>query len=1092
MQKQINEFLKQNSEAYKKLLIGGKYDVKGAQMGERIFFASNVDKPLLYIVSSAKQAQEVKRHFVSLGKTVQVLTSFLDSLAFQMAKPYGYDEILNALQLLTLKKIDVIVACVQVLLQRVPNKKDFIKNAMNLKIGNEIDFKLLFSNLTKLGYTKVDEITDLGEYRLRGDTLEIYLLNYDDIIRIEFFDNEIENIFSIEKEDYKTKEKLDSIDILPYSFVLDDFQKEDDKDILYYLPKSEHAVSNIASWFEEDYIIIDEPSRCYSVLKKAYEDVQTDIIRRIGEKILDKFYTNLYISVDNCKFNVCKNVIAFESLDIGNAFFFSRAKLYFSCPTHLKYGNDTTQMYKDIQYYDRQNFTIVICVSSKQAEDIVAHRLKDLHLSYKITDILQKNQINIMRSNVESSFGFLDQKLIVLSTQSFDGYRLKKVDNVDKARVFYLPKVGDYVVHENYGVAKCVQISRLNFGISEKDYFVLEYANGGVLYVPTEHVDQLSSYIGEKEPKLDTLGSDSFKKAKAKAKDSVKKLAYDLKKLYAIRESKQGFKYEINQSLLQEFEDSFGFELTTDQKQAVEEVIKDMSSGKIMDRLVCGDVGFGKTEVAMIATFLTVLNAKQVAILVPTSILCHQHYISFKKRLLSFGIKVEQLSKLQSSSKNKEVIEGLKSGDVNVVCGTKRMLSKDVSFSDLGLLILDEEQRFGVNDKEKIKEIKKDVNVLTLSATPIPRTLNMSLIGVRDISLITTPPKNRQAVQTIVCEEQKSFILEACKREMQRGGQVLIVYNRVVDINVVASEIKRLLPEASIGIAHGQMRSNELEQAVLDLYENKTQIMVATSLIENGIDLPMANTLIVLNAGNFGLSQLYQLKGRVGRGNRLAYAYFMYKKEQNLTQNAYERLKAIKEFTSLGSGFKLAMRDLELRGAGDILGANQHGHIAKLGYDMYCKLLEEALNEIDGEKVQDKKEVKIDVTLPAFIPHTYIEQEDERIKIYNQISRLQNKEEQISLINHLQDIYGSIPNEVYALAEIGLLKNIAQNYNIKRIILKNSYASIEFYELDGNILNELVKIGFKKDVTISNKYELKTNIQSKQILHDLLLQFLTF
>ncbi len=1079
----IFSFIKKQNPNFCALGVGAPTEIKGAYMGERSFFISNLKGQTLVVSPSLSLCQEYKRNLVKMGKRVLVLTDVIDSLAHQISEPVGERELFDVLSNLCNKSVDVVVMYSPLAMQRVPSKKDYANSILNLSVNANYNLQELVRKLVLLGYEQNPDLDCACSFRLKGDTLDIYLNNDENITRLEFFDDTLEDIRSIDVATFSTVQKLQSVQIEPLNFCA--FNGSEERGYAN-ICSSAKCDQNIFSWFDKDNVVFDEPARCFAVLEKTYLDQQKIIESRINEGLLDGKYKQFYLNEKNWRnFNKAKT-ISFSSLDVANPFVFGAKDIYFSCPSSMKYGNDVTQFYKDVVRFDRLNYTIIICYQNLQAKNILVTRLKALNLKFNDSkeDGIVKAQINIIKAELEVGFGFLDEKTVVFTTQSFQGYndqQEKVVSKKDKNRVFYLPKVGEYVVHEKYGIAKCEAIQKLNFGVNEKDYFVLTFASNGKLYLPSEHLNELSSYVGEENPKLDTLGSESFKKAKEKARASIKKLAYDLRSLYALRASKKGDKYDINEELINELIDSFGFELTDDQKQAVNDVKQDLSQGKIMDRLVCGDVGFGKTEVAIVASFIAVLNHKQVAILVPTSVLCQQHFTNFTHRLKDFGINVGMLSRFQTNAQNKQTIEGLKNGSINIVCGTKRMLSADVEFGDLGLLVLDEEQRFGVNDKEKIKNLKQDVNVLTLSATPIPRTLNMSLIGVRDISLIATPPKNRQSVQTIVCVQNNEQVARACRQEMDRGGQVLVIYNRVEDIFYVANKLSKLLPDAVVGVAHGQMSRAELESAIKNLYDQKTQILVATTLIENGVDLPLANTLIVLNAGNFGLSQLYQLRGRVGRSNRRAYAYFMYKDEHTLTTGGYERLKALKSFTSLGSGFKIAMRDLELRGAGDILGANQSGHIAKIGYDLYCKLIQEALDE-NAEQTTERQDVYIETVLPAFIAHTYIEDEEERIGVYNSISILKEEEQVLELLANLKKTYGEVPKEVANLCQVGLIKNIAQQINVKKIQIKGNFGIVEFYSKPQDwVYNILQDKEFVLSSNSSTKFEYRKNYGAEQV-----------
>ena len=568
-------------------------------------------------------------------------------------------------------------------------------------------------------------------------------------------------------------------------------------------------------------------------------------------------------------------------------------------------------------------------------------------------------------------------------------------------------------------------------------------------------------------PKLNKLGGAEFERIKEKVYKNVKELAINLLELYSEREKQKGYKYTEGGYLYEMFEQAFEFEETEDQLSAISDVILDMEKGKIMDRLVCGDVGYGKTEVALRAIYKAILNGKQVAFLCPTTILAEQHFATAKKRFEGFMVRLNKLNRLVPEPQVKEIKKCIANGELDLVIGTHKLLANDIVFKDLGLLVLDEEQRFGVGDKEKIKALKKDIDVLTLSATPIPRTLHMSLSGIRDISIIETPPKERLPIQTFVVEESEELIIDACKKELSRQGQILIVYNRVETIYDFANRIKELLPDVKIGVAHGKLPQKMLEDTILKLYNGDFQILIATTLIENGVDLPLANTLIVIDSDRLGLSQLYQLRGRIGRSNRLAYAYFTFNGNKVLTEQAYKRLEAIMEFTDLGSGFKIAMRDLEIRGAGNVLGKEQHGHMEKVGYDMYCKLLQDAVKELKGEKVKEKKEIKMDISLSAYIPEDYIVSESERIRRYGEISDISSFEELEKIKQELIEGYGELPIEVENILFIAYLKNLAQAEDVKRVLINDSICKLYLYKKDEILTEKLANIIEKnKDFTV--------------------------
>ncbi|MDD4816069.1 MAG: transcription-repair coupling factor, partial [Clostridia bacterium] len=621
-----------------------------------------------------------------------------------------------------------------------------------------------------------------------------------------------------------------------------------------------------------------------------------------------------------------------------------------------------------------------------------------------------------------------------------------------------------YVVHNIHGIGKCVGLEKLKFSDYEKDYFIIEYANGDRLYLPTEQTDTISAfYAGEKEPKLNKLGGVEFAKIKEKVYKNVKQIAFDLLELYAKREKTMGNVYVKDDYLMEMFETAFPFEETADQLQAINDIKTDMESKKIMDRLVCGDVGYGKTEVALRAIYKAVLSGKQVAFLCPTTILAEQHYKTCQSRFNGFMVKVARFNRLVKKAEQDEVVKGLADGSINVVCGTHKLLNDKLKFKNLTLLVLDEEQRFGVEDKEKIKNMKNNIDVLSLSATPIPRTLHMSLSGIRDISIIDTPPKERLPIQTFVTQYTEDLVERACNQELSRGGQVLVIFNRIDKIYDFANKMKKMLPNVNIGVAHGRLSQKLLEDAIMKLYNHKYQILVATTLIENGIDLPSANTLIVVDADKLGLSQLYQIRGRIGRSNKTAYAYLTFNANKQLTNTAYQRLTAIMEHTALGSGFKIAMADLEIRGAGNVLGKEQHGNMAKVGYDLYYKLLNMALKEIKGEKSEDKKDMKLDINISAYIDENYITNEDDRIKVYGQISLLNSQQQLQNLKTDLTCVYGKMPTELDNLMKIALIKNLATNQNIKRIIINQNACKVYFYDNKDIIFSEFLSVNDKME-----------------------------
>ncbi len=688
---------------------------------------------------------------------------------------------------------------------------------------------------------------------------------------------------------------------------------------------------------------------------------------------------------------------------------------------------------------------IYLCLSSKDTLNSIIKIFDETNIPYT----LNKNAKGLILTELTIPFNicFKDDEKLYIGSTNFAHKRT--ASGKAKTQIKYLPKAGEYVVHSTHGIGRCDGVVTMNVQGVEKEFFKLTYRGGDVLYVPSENADCLSLYMADDHNVvLNKLGGKEFFNQKQKAIKSIEDMSQELIELYAKRKAVKGFAYPADDYLYTEFENAFPYTETADQLQAIADVKHDMTTGKVMDRLICGDVGFGKTEVAMRAMFKAVENGKQVAILAPTTILSLQHYLTACERTKDFGVKVEMLNRFRTPKQQHEILEDLKNGKINVICGTHRLLSDDVKFFDIGLLILDEEQRFGVKHKEKIKHLKSNVDVLTLSATPIPRTLSMSLMSIRDISIINTAPTNRLPVKTYVLGYNEQLILNAINDEINRGGQVLIIYNDIEKLSAFANDLNKKLnnKNAKFDTAHGQMSEVALENAIKRLYDRETNVFVSTTLIENGVDLPKANTLIVIDSDKLGLSQMYQLRGRVGRNNEQAYAYFTYQKGKVLTEESMARLQAIAENTELGSGFKIAMRDLAIRGAGELLGKTQHGHMIKIGYDMYSKLLNETLRRMRGEKVEVEREVKLDIALPSKIPADFASEEAERLKIIAKISNIDSKDKAREVINELLVSYGKLPKEIYHLANIALLKTLAVKQNVKQIIINKTKMSIIYYD----------------------------------------------
>ncbi|EKY27245.1 transcription-repair coupling factor [Clostridium celatum DSM 1785] len=737
------------------------------------------------------------------------------------------------------------------------------------------------------------------------------------------------------------------------------------------------------------------------------------------------------------------------------------------------YNGQFDLLVNDIKERKEKGYKTLILAGTRTRGERLVKTLRDMEVEsvYKDNvDSIEYGEAVITFGNLIKGFECPDFKVSVISDKEVFGEAKKvlpkkknKKKGVGKITSFTELKPGDYVVHANHGIGVFKGIKQIDVAGNTRDYLDIVYDKGDKLYVPVDQLDLVQKYIGSEgnTPKINKLGGTEWQKAKAKVRKSINEIAEDLVKLYATRAALKGYKYSKDTEWQKQFEDEFPYEETPDQLSSLEEIKKDMESDKPMDRLLCGDVGYGKTEVAIRAAFKAVMDGKQVAFLVPTTILAEQHYKNLTKRFSDFPVKIDMISRFRSTKEQRATLKALKEGNVDILIGTHRLVSKDIEFKDLGLLIVDEEQRFGVAQKEKIKNLKKNVDVLTLSATPIPRTLHMSLTGVRDISVIETPPEERYPIQTYVVEQNDQLIRDAILREMGRGGQVYFVYNRVESIEGMANYIRELVPECKVGIIHGQMTEKELETEMMNFMNKEYDVLVCTTIIETGIDIPNVNTMIVNNADKMGLSQLYQLRGRVGRSNRIAYAYFIYTKDKVLTEIAEKRLKALKDFTELGSGFKIAMRDLEIRGAGNMMGSSQHGHMAAIGYDLYCRMLEDTVKLIKGEIDKEPIETTVDIKIDAYIPSSYIQDEIQKIEIYKKIAAIESLEEYQDIKEELEDRYSALPEAVYNLMDIAYIKSLAKELLIEEI--KETPKEVRFKFQQGyKDFNNIYKILLKK------------------------------
>ncbi|MCC5425323.1 transcription-repair coupling factor, partial [Clostridium botulinum] len=836
-----------------------------------------------------------------------------------------------------------------------------------------------------------------------------------------------------------------------------------------FLPYFYNKTNSLLDYIEGSLIIIDDVKRCLGKLDSTYLEFNEDydkflekgcILPKQAEIVHDKERI-----IEQLEF---KKIINIENIKKTIDRLKPKSVLTFNQTTLQGYNGKIEFLIEDIKEKKKEKYKILILSGTRSRGERLVNHLRDMGVESSYKDIVREikpGEVVITFGNQGNGFQYYDIKLSVISDKDIFGQfkkKSKKKQNkkgTGKIKSFTELKPGDFVVHANHGIGVFKGIKQLELQGNKKDYLELIYHSDDKLYVPVEQLDMVQRYIGSegKKPKVSKLGSSEWTKTKNKVKKSIEEIAEDLVKLYAIRASLKGYKYSDDTVWQKQFEEEFPYEETPDQLLAIEDIKKDMESPKPMDRLLCGDVGYGKTEVAIRAAFKAVMDGKQVAFLVPTTILAQQHYNNFKQRFSDFPITVDVISRFRTLSEQKATIKSIKEGNVDILIGTHRILQKDIKFKDLGLLIIDEEQRFGVKHKEKMKNLKKNVDVLTLSATPIPRTLHMSLVGVRDISVIETPPEERYPVQTYVVEYNDQLIRDSILREISRGGQIYFVYNRVESIHEMASYISKLVPEGRVQIAHGQMKEKELENVVLDFTENKFDILIATTIIETGMDIKNVNTMIIYDADKMGLSQLYQLRGRVGRTNRMAYCYLTYKRDKILTEVAEKRLKAIKDFTELGSGFKIALKDLEIRGAGNMMGSAQHGHMASIGYDLYCRMLEDTIKLVRGDIDKEPVETSVELKIDAYIPNTYIKDETQKIEVYKKIASIDSKEEFMDIEEELEDRFSDIPISVYNLMNISYIRSLGKKVDIEEIKEISNEVVFQF-EDKSSLREKIVKI----------------------------------
>lgn len=992
----------------------------------------------------------------------------------------------------------IVCTSVEALLQKMIPPSRFKDIKRKVSLGDIVDIDEFVTLFYVAGYERVDMVEGRGQFSIRGGIIDFYPLTAKNPVRIELFDDEVDSIRYFDAMTQRSIEKIKTIEInaarelLLYdnelksaAQVLDralekrlkalnaagkkkDAEKlseiiKEDIDKLNqgvyfeglerYLSFFKLEFNSILDYLKDFIIIIDEPNR----VRQRYDNIELEFQEQFkgllaSNEVLPEQY-GTFFTYDQLltKFKNSK-CISFNTLLKSSADFKPDAIISFVSRSMHPFHGKLDLLMDELQLWKSKKYKVIILSGTEEKGRRLVQSLIDQNIEaiYKSSlDMeLQDGHIVVIPGTLNSGFEFPSIRYAVISDREV--FTAPKKEGPKKKgrliKAFTDLKVGDFVVHENHGIGQYVGIEKLTVSGLTRDYLNIKYGGNDKLYIPTDQLDMIQKYIGgeDKLPKLNKLGSVEWNKTKSKAQHSIQALAIDLLKLYAERQQKNGFSFSADSRWQKEFEDMFPYEETEDQLRCIEEIKKDMEDERVMDRLLCGDVGYGKTEVALRAAFKCVMDGKQAAILAPTTILAQQHYNTCIQRFGSFPIKIDVLSRFKSAAELKKAIQDLKNGTVDIIIGTHKLLQDSIKFKDLGLLVIDEEQKFGVGHKEKIKSIKTNLDVLTLSATPIPRTLHMSMVGIRDISLIEEPPEERYPVQTYVMEHNEDVIRDAIFKEIARGGQVYFLHNRVRSIAKTAARIKELVPEARVAYAHGQMDEKLLEDTMLDFYNGEYDVLVCTTIIEAGLDIPNVNTIIIVDADKMGLSQLYQLRGRVGRSNRLAYSYFTYQKDKVLSEVAEKRLQAIKEFTEFGSGFKIAMRDLEIRGTGNLLGKEQHGHMEAIGYDLFIKLLEETLQELKGETTVKRVDTSIELQINAYIPETYISDENQKIEVYKKIASISNQQDLFDIEEEIEDRFGDIPTMVRNLLSIAYVKQQAQMCGISNITQRNNNIAIKF------------------------------------------------
>ena len=1093
-------------------------------------------KPILLVTYNEIQAKKILENIKAFETENVILFPKKEIVTYNYiaeSRDLPYERI-ETLKQINEKKNLIVVTTIEALMQKLPAKKTLFKDILEFKVGDICDLEDIKKRLVNLGYSRYDLIEGRGQFSIRGGIIDIALTQKTGV-RIELWGDEVDSIRNFSINSQRSIETIEKTKIYPaHEYVLEDSIENICKKISNTIAegkqeeiieedieqiKSGNYLSKIDKYFNEFY---EEQENLIDYLNKNYliildelnkiEQRQINIVQdteNLSKNLIEKqkIVPEALKMISSIDFELLENKHPIIYLEKQDTVTKKQAERYhFEYREVNYYKSEIENFFEDIRKWNKEKKSIYVMVDTKEK----AKKLKELfekeNILCKIEEKLDKtiivkstdNIITITIGKISEGFENFEINQIVISADDLIEGGKRKKTFANKAFkegekvVFADLKVGDYVVHKNYGIGIFVGVNTITADGTTKDYIKLKYKNDDILYIPTNQLDSIRKYIGGDNinPPINSIRSKDWVKTKEKVKNNLRAVARELIELYAKREKTKGYAFSKDTPWQQQFEEKFPYQETDDQLRCIEEVKKDMESQRPMDRLLCGDVGYGKTEVAIRAAFKAVMDQKQVAYLVPTTVLAQQQYEEFKSRMQDFPIKVEILNRFKNKKYQDEVIKKLKLGEVDIVIGTHRLLSQDIEFKDIGLLIIDEEHRFGVKAKEKIKQYKSNIDVLTMTATPIPRTMHMSIVGIRDMSVIYEPPQNRKPVQTYVLEYDQEVIKEAITKELERNGQVFYIYNRVDTIQKKADEISRLVPEANVSYAHGQMTGNQIEEIMQDFIEKKSNVLVCTTILESGIDIPNANTIIVENADRMGLAALYQIRGRVGRSDKQAYAYITYRKDKMLSEEADKRLKAIKEFTEFGSGFKIAMRDLEIRGAGSLIGEIQSGHLEQVGYDTYCSLLDEVVKEMQGIEVEPELDIQIDLNVTSYISDEYISDSAQKIEIYQNIALCKNEEDIQNVVDEIIDRFGNMPPELENLLDIARIKYLAKAQYINKIASRRTAVVFTFEQSRFNVdIPKLIdkyknKIKFSPGVKPMITLEIGST-NERQILNDI-------